>query len=158
MSNYFYVFTSKWVQCINTVNLIIGKSLTIMIHFQTWDQEGKWTQIYWVCTYFELIFKLQKKKKEDTISFIFSLSLSLSLMKSHFSSFSIRTSSLCHFFFRIKAIIIKDILLKPVSVCSLEWNILVPVNFEYRFGNCFEITAKIYIYILLLLYKIINLI
>ena len=152
MSNYFYVFTSKWVQCINTVNLIIGKSLTIMIHFQTWDQEGKWTQIYWVCTYFELIFKLQKKKKEDTISFIFSI------MKSHFSSFSLRTSSLCHFFFRIKAIIIKDILLKPVSVCSLEWNILVPVNFEYRFGNCFEITAKIYIYILLLLYKIINLI
>ena len=43
-----------------------------MIHFQTWDQEGKWTQIYWVCTYFELIFKLQKK--EDSISFIFSLS------------------------------------------------------------------------------------
>ena len=103
LSNYYYVFTCKRVQCINTLNLIIGKSLTIMIHFQTWDQEGKWTQISWVCTYFELIFKLQKK--EDSISFIFSLSLIFSITKSPFSFFSLPTSSLCHFFFRIKAII-----------------------------------------------------
>ena len=103
LSNYYYVFTSKQVQCINTLNLIIGKSLTIMIHFQTWDQEGKWTQISWVCTYFELIFKLQKK--EDSISFIFSLSplssLSRNLLFLLFSPYT----SLCHFFFRIKAII-----------------------------------------------------
>ena len=46
-----------------------------------------------------------------------------------------------------------------VSVCPLEWSISILANFEYRFGNHFEITTKIYIYILLLLLcKIMNLI
>ena len=75
-----------------------------MIHFQTWDQEGKWTQISWVCTYFELIFKLQKNE-DLNFFYLFSLSLIFSITKSPFSSFSLPTSSLCHFFFRIKAII-----------------------------------------------------
>ena len=52
-----------------------------------------------------------------------------------------------------------DTVSEPISVCLLEWNISIPVSFGYRFENSFGITAKIYIYILLLLlYKIINLI
>ena len=54
---------------------------------------------------------------------------------------------------------VMNTVLKLISVCLLEWNILVPANFKYRFGNHIGITAKIYIYILLLLLcKIMNLI
>ena len=76
-------------------------------------------------------------------------------LKFYFGSVKIIVKLLNSF---VKTIVMNTVS-EPVSVYSLEWNILVSVNFRYCFGNRFEITAKIYIYILLLLfYKIINLI